>query len=58
MGNLRFSVFTHVHRICNVVADKLAKKARYLLSPQFWLDDIPIDISPFVMQDRNFMSNH
>lgn len=57
-GNLRFSAFTHVRRIYNVVADKLAKKARYLLLPQFWLEDIPVDVSPFVTQDRNFMSNH
>ena len=57
-GNLRFLAFTHVHRICNVVAKKLAKKARYLLFPQFWLEDIPVDVSPFVIQGRNFMSNH
>ena len=57
-GDLRFSTSTHMCRICNVVADKLAKKARYFLLPQFWLEDIPVDVSPFVMQDRNFMSNH
>lgn len=48
-GNLRFSAFSHVCRICNVVADKLAKKARYLLLPQFWLEDILADVSQFVM---------
>uniref|UniRef100_A0A7N2L923 Uncharacterized protein n=1 Tax=Quercus lobata TaxID=97700 RepID=A0A7N2L923_QUELO len=37
--------------------DKLAKKARYLLLPQFGLEEIPVDVSPFVMQDKFYVKS-
>ena len=43
--------FHHVKRICNVVADMLAKKAKDLLGVRVWLDDLPEDIQPLVLFD-------
>ena len=39
------SVFTHVPRICNVVADALAKKAKTCRGTQVWLEELPEDIA-------------
>ena len=43
--------FHHVKRICNVVADMLAKKAKDLLGVRVWLDDLLEDIQPLVVFD-------
>ena len=43
--------FHHVKRICNVVADMLAKKAKDLLGVRVWLDDLLEDIQPLVLFD-------
>lgn len=45
------SIFVHAHRICNVVADALAKTAKNLLGTQVWFDDILEDIFPLVVFD-------
>ncbi|KAL0016437.1 hypothetical protein SO802_003506 [Lithocarpus litseifolius] len=43
--------FSHVKRVCNVVADMLAKKAKDLLEVRVWLDDLPGNIYPLVLFD-------
>ena len=43
--------FSHVKRVCNVVVDMLAKKAKDLLGVLVWLDDLPEDIYPLVLFD-------
>ena len=39
------SMFTHVPRICNVVADALPKKAKTCRGTQVWLEELPEDIA-------------
>ena len=43
--------FHHVPRVCNSVADALAKKASTVTSLQVWLEDSPLYISPLVLRD-------
>ncbi|XP_075645505.1 uncharacterized protein LOC142616565 [Castanea sativa] len=43
--------FKYVPRICNAVADGLAKKAKSAVGLQVWLEDIPSDIVPLVLRD-------
>ncbi|KAK9995301.1 hypothetical protein SO802_019987 [Lithocarpus litseifolius] len=43
--------FIHVSRVCNSVADALAKKASASLGLQLWLEDLPADIAPLVFHD-------
>ena len=47
----QFSLFTHVPRNCNVVADSLAKKAKTIRGTQVWLDSLPKDIAHLVSID-------
>ena len=44
-----FFFFCHVKRICNVVANALAKNTKDLLGIRIWLEDLPKDISPLVL---------
>ncbi|XP_050252787.1 uncharacterized protein LOC126699161 [Quercus robur] len=46
-----FVEFVHVSRICNSVADALAKKAKSNVGDQIWLNDLPSDIAPLVLHD-------
>ena len=55
-SNLSFASFSHVKRSGNVVADKLAKLAKYVIEPQIWLEDIYSDATNLVTLDRNFLS--
>ena len=45
------SMFTHVPRICNVVADALAKKAKTCRGTQVWLKELPEDIASLAYFD-------
>ena len=45
--------FIHVKRSGNVVADKLAKLAKYSYS-KVWYDDIPYDVKQLVLVDKSF----
>ena len=56
-SNFSVCLYSHVCRNGNRVADKLAKKARHLMTPLIWLEDIPCDISPLVLYDRSLLSN-
>ena len=47
----QFSLFTHVPRNCNVLADSLAKKAKTIRGTQVWLDSLPKDIAHLVSFD-------
>ena len=55
-SNLSFASFSHDKRSGNVVADKLAKLAKYVIEPQIWLEDIYSDATNLVTLDRNFLS--
>lgn len=44
LANFQFCEFSHVKRLCNVVADVLAKKVKDLLGVRVWLEDLPRDI--------------
>ena len=46
-----FFFFYLVSRLCNSVADVLAKKASSIVGLQVWLGDLPADIAPFVSRD-------
>ena len=43
--------FSYTSRVCNSVADALAKKAKSGVGFQVWLEDLPDDIAPFVFRD-------
>ncbi|XP_023923720.1 uncharacterized protein LOC112035119 [Quercus suber] len=43
--------FNLVSRLCNSVADALAKKASSVEGVQVWLGDLPADIAPFLFHD-------
>ena len=47
----QFFYFCHVKRICNVVANALAKNTKDLLGIRIWLEDLPKDNSPLVLLD-------
>jgi len=49
----RFSVvsFNHVHRLGNVVAEALAKKASFIVGCHIWMDTLPLDIADLVSFD-------
>ena len=49
--DFQFCEFSHVKRVCNIVADILAKKAKDLLGVRVWLDDLPEDIYSPVLLD-------
>ncbi|XP_075673362.1 uncharacterized protein LOC142642791 [Castanea sativa] len=51
VGVFQFVVFSHTSRVCNSVADALAKKAKVVMVEQLWLGDIPSDIAPLVYLD-------
>ena len=50
-ADFQFFYFCHVKRICNVVANALAKNTKDLLGIRIWLEDLPKDISPLVLLD-------
>ena len=50
-AQMRFSDFCHVKRICNKVADALAKKAKAGLEFKVWIENIPGDIIPLPLDD-------
>ena len=50
-ADFQFREFSHVKRLCNVVANVLAKKAKDLLWVRVWLEDLPEDIYPLVLLD-------
>ena len=43
--------FKYISRVCNFVADALAKKASFVVGLQVWLEDLPDDIAPLVVRD-------
>ena len=51
--DFQLCVFNHVKRLCNVVADMLAKKAKDLLGVRVWSNDLPEDIQPLVLFDAH-----
>ena len=50
-AQMRFSDFCHVKRICNKVADALAKNVNVGLDFQVWLEDILRDIIRLALAD-------
>ena len=55
ISSLRNASFTHVRQKGNIVADKLAKLAKFLYEPQIWLEDIHSDVTNFVLLDKSLM---
>ncbi|KAK9997332.1 hypothetical protein SO802_022018 [Lithocarpus litseifolius] len=53
-SRLGYYSFSHVRRKGNVVADKLAKLAKYLDVPKDWLEDIPSDVNSLVLIESSF----
>ena len=47
----QFIDFSFTSRVCNSVADALAKKARFGVGLLVWLEDLPEDIAPLVVRD-------
>ena len=47
----QFIDFSFTSRVCNSVADALAKKASSGVGLQVWLEDLPDDIVPLVVRD-------
>ena len=43
--------FKYISRVCNSVADALAKKANFVVGLQVWLEDLPDDIAPLMVRD-------
>jgi len=53
MLDFGFISFSHVKQSSNSVAHHLAKKkVKVLLEPQFWLEEVPKDITPFLNHDK------
>ena len=46
--DFQFSIFSHVSRVCNVVANALAKKAKTCKGTQVRLEELPEDIASLV----------
>ncbi|XP_065634433.1 uncharacterized protein LOC136069632 [Quercus suber] len=51
LSHFQYVVFSYSSRVCNSVADALAKKASSSSGLQVWLEDLPEDIAPFVFRD-------
>ena len=49
--------FHYVPRMCNTVADALAKKASTVTDIQVWLEVCPTDIIPLVLRDFSNVRN-
>ena len=47
----QFSDFNIVSRLCNSIANALAKKASSVVGSQVWLGDLPADIAPLLFRD-------
>ena len=47
----QFFDFNLVSRLCNFVADALAKKASSVVGSQVWLGDLPANIAPLLFLD-------
>ena len=47
----QFFDFNLVSRLCNFVADALAKKASFVVGSQVWLGDLPANIAPLLFRD-------
>ena len=47
----QFFDFNLVNRLCNSIADALAKKASSVVGLQVWLGDLPTDIAPLLFRD-------
>ena len=47
-------MFSHIRGKGNVMANKLAKLAKYLVVPQVWLEDIPSDVDSLVLIESSF----
>ena len=43
--------FKYISRVCNFVADALAKKANSVVGLQVWLEVLPDDVAPLVVRD-------
>ena len=50
-SGFQYVEFSYTSRVCNSVADALAKKAKSGVRFQVWLEDLPEDIVPFVVRD-------
>ena len=51
LAGFQYVEFSYSSRVCNSVADALAKKAKSSVGLQVWLEDLPDDIAPFVFRD-------
>ena len=51
LAGFQYVEFSYTSRVCNSVADALAKKAKSGVGLQVWLEDLPDDIAPFVFRD-------
>ena len=52
VSHFRFASFSHVKRGGNTVADKLAKLAKKISTPQIWREDIHWEANSFVILDK------
>ena len=50
-AGFQYVEFSYTSRVCNSVANALAKKAKSGVGLQVWLEDLPDDIAPFVFRD-------
>ena len=50
-AGFQYVEFSYTSRVCNSVADALAKKAKSGVGFQVWLEDLLDDIAPFVLRD-------
>ena len=51
LAGFQYVEFSYTSRVCNSVADALAKKAKSGVGLQVWLEDLPDDIVLFVFRD-------
>lgn len=51
MSAFRRAKVTHSKRKGNTVAQVLAKKANFVGDFQVWIEEVPLDVLPFVIRD-------
>ena len=55
ISNFQFCDFNLVSRLCNSVANALAKKVSSVVGLQVWLGDLPVDIAPLFFHDVHWI---